>query len=251
MYGESHIYIYICIGSLPAAFGLPPFVPTEPKQVIEQGIARGLVTSAELFGTRGFLKNQYIKRFGGAKPREGKWVCCLVLLFFVVVLYMYKGVWACKAVLVPLFQVVCNLHTSKNPYLKTPLIEDPSLTRTVGCFGFSVQTTSRQVASEQTHTHIHTEAPTRRDTYRDTHTQHNRTAHRTTPHHTTPHHTTPHHTTNYIIAHYHTTHTHKHHTAQRRNAQHATLHTNTHTDTDRHRHRHRHTHTLSISLGQG
>mmetsp|Transcript_12508 Transcript_12508/g.29574 ORF Transcript_12508/g.29574 Transcript_12508/m.29574 type:complete len:440 (-) Transcript_12508:149-1468(-) len=39
----------------------------EYDEVIEQGIARGLVTSAELFGTRGFLKNQYIKRFGGAK----------------------------------------------------------------------------------------------------------------------------------------------------------------------------------------
>ncbi|CAK8989934.1 Uncharacterized protein SCF082_LOCUS2038, partial [Durusdinium trenchii] len=35
--------------------------------VIEKGFAQGRMTSGDLFGTREFLKNEYIRRFGGAK----------------------------------------------------------------------------------------------------------------------------------------------------------------------------------------
>mmetsp|Transcript_40526 Transcript_40526/g.94102 ORF Transcript_40526/g.94102 Transcript_40526/m.94102 type:complete len:448 (+) Transcript_40526:41-1384(+) len=39
----------------------------EYEEVIEKSLAQGTMTSADLFGTREFLKNKYINRFGGAK----------------------------------------------------------------------------------------------------------------------------------------------------------------------------------------
>ncbi|CAK8990597.1 unnamed protein product, partial [Durusdinium trenchii] len=39
----------------------------EYEEVIEKGFAQGRMTSGDLFGTREFLKNEYIRRFGGAK----------------------------------------------------------------------------------------------------------------------------------------------------------------------------------------
>lgn len=40
---------------------------SEFEEIIEKSFAEGTMSSADLFGTRDFLKNQYIKRFGGAK----------------------------------------------------------------------------------------------------------------------------------------------------------------------------------------
>eukprot|EP00438_Fugacium_kawagutii_P019850 Skav227945 [mRNA] locus=scaffold146:553993:555339:+ [translate_table: standard] len=39
----------------------------EYEEVIEKSFVQGTMSSADLFGTRSFLKNEYIKRFGGAK----------------------------------------------------------------------------------------------------------------------------------------------------------------------------------------
>ena len=40
---------------------------TEYEEVIEKSFVQGTMSSADLFGTRTFMKNDYMKRFGGAK----------------------------------------------------------------------------------------------------------------------------------------------------------------------------------------